>query len=648
TVRGTPQNSKEFGESTLAIVVQAAPSPAGQAIFSLGGGLPFKVTNDIPALSAPKFEFGLQHDGQRVEQDEQTVWELINSNPHFSQLAHVLNYSSDATKERLNSSKESITLFAPVNWRRSNPHGQAPRAIPFVDDTHVDEKGIPSIIIWDAVLDQIHALEGNSDAQSAKPSRNHEDSDDDDDDKDCERRRRALAHIIDLVLSYHIVVPGPGQPSPLSLFEIGQNSSVATELKFDEDNPATKYVGKVFAGQALRLRTGKTLLPIPGVILNFYSRVVWGDIGVSNGVIHAIRFPLFIAPSALQGLFYGVNEYSQFLVALQKIDADKYLSLPELKKASNKRQHGRQHGRSSHALQQFAALEPFSAMLNSIPSNVSAWSEHGERHEGHHKNPYAHPAGSNALTVFAPSNNAWNKLPWAFKAYLFSPHGEDLLAKVLMFHSVRDIIFFADAVHYGKARTQAVPSRQYTVDCGSLVDFGLDDTVEAAASAFKDSFEGVSWPDMPWSRRPSGKNPSPTPGNDNGKVQCARGTSANVTEYELPTVLPKNPYDTPKNATEFEMVHVKVYRYYILKGPWHLPVHLPGLSTRQTRITVQGVPVLFQDGPVLNGVVHLLHESLLKPDGHPQQGIWARIAAEASRLGFGDVDLVREAEKGGW
>ncbi|KAK0539691.1 hypothetical protein OC835_001019 [Tilletia horrida] len=662
--------------------VSGAPSPQQQHLFSLASTV---TQSPLPDLLPPKFDLGLGHHhhhhdhshdhDHEDEDDKRSIWEIINASPHFSQLAHVLNYSSDATKERLNSttSKHALTLFAPVNWRRDNPHRGHDDHDHDHDHAPIDHRAAPALTLWDALFTQTTALHSTS-------------SKGNDDDKEKERHRRALAHIIDLVLSYHIVTPGPGEPDALKVADLSQNSSVASELQFNSANPATKYIGKVFAGQPLRIRVGKSLLPIPGVYLNFYSRVVKGDITASNGIIHAVRFPLFVPPSVLQGLFYGVQEFSELLVALQKVSADKFLMLPELKKEAAK-------AAPLGASAQLAALQPFAGMFAS-PSP-----SHPSRDDGaaHHHNPYAHPAGSNGLTVFAPTNTAWNKLPWAFRTYLFSPYGADLLAKILMFHSVRDIIFFADAVHHVKAKIQengrpgvieeeeVKPVREYTVECSLLGDL-LDVKKMPAAKA---------WPRLPWQHPalpdhpasppphpghphgPDGPHPPPPPPNhhhpgdddDDGHDhdRCPPGSSANVSEYHLPTVLPANRYDTPENATSFANVTVKVYRYYLTKKPLPLPVPLPGITTRQTRVTVQGVPVLFQDGVTLNGAVHVLRDRFLKPDGHPESTsssaeaeaeaeaeaneapgwLWREVASEARRLGFGEVDD-DELARGEW
>jgi hypothetical protein len=44
------------------------------------------------------------------------------------------------------------------------------------------------------------------------------------------------------------------------------------------------------------------------------------------------------------------------------------------------------------------------------------------------------------VSLFAPTNRAWKKLPWRVRLYLFSPAGEKALKKLLQFHIVPNYI----------------------------------------------------------------------------------------------------------------------------------------------------------------------------------------------------------------
>lgn len=48
--------------------------------------------------------------------------------------------------------------------------------------------------------------------------------------------------------------------------------------------------------------------------------------------------------------------------------------------------------------------------------------------------------GSPSTTIFAPTNQAWQHLPWKLKLFLFSPFGERVLTKLIQFHIAPDVI----------------------------------------------------------------------------------------------------------------------------------------------------------------------------------------------------------------
>lgn len=136
---------------------------------------------------------------------------------------------------------------------------------------------------------------------------------------------------------------------------------------------------------------------------------------------------------------------------------------------------------------------------------------------------------------------------------------------------------------------------------------------------------------------------------------------SNKTSYTFDSVLPKI------NGTdgEFETIDVDVYRYHLLPG---------GHGPLQTRVVVQGVPVIFQDVPNNNGAIHVSYtvrwsshnaflsltplflafdttqviDKFIKPKGHPGHGLWAEVAREAAATGFGTVDLEAEFRADLW
>ncbi|KAJ1026774.1 hypothetical protein NDA16_002071 [Ustilago loliicola] len=450
--------------------------------------------------------------------EDQTIWDLINSEPEFSQLAHILNYSSDATKDILRK-KDDLTLFAPLNWHHHRDGGDHDGEQEAYSDLSF---GPASIQTWTGIETQISQYEADFGTDAFH---NHDDDDDDDEKK---HRRELIRHLIDAHALYHLV----RSPHVLDAKAIADNSSVATWLNTGKSHPNN-------AGTDWRVRTGKSLLPLPAVYLNFYSRVVKPDIKTKNGLVHGIKYPLILPPDVLQSLFYGQTTFSTSTSAIQKVHIGKYFTY---RPGSHHHHH---HGHEGKA---------------------NAW-----HHQGG-KNGSEHFDGVPAETVFVPTNLAWSRLPFAFRAYLFSPWGFELLQKVFMLHSLPKDIVYADFVHHvGHLKAEA-----------------------------KFSVEG----------------------------------GANKTSYTFDSVLPA----INGKKGEKETVDVDVYRYYLLPG---------NKGPLQTRMAVQGVGVILQDGPSSNGVWHAI-DKLIKPKGHPEKGVWAEVAREAEAAGFGKVDLVAEAQANLW
>ncbi|SNX83840.1 uncharacterized protein MEPE_02548 [Melanopsichium pennsylvanicum] len=392
--------------------------------------------------------------------EEKTIWELISSSEEFSQLAHVLNYSSDATKDILKK-KDNLTLFAPLNWH----HHRDDDKEGFQDLSF----GPASIQQWTGIEKQIADYERDYGLEA-----NHHDGGDVDDDEEKKRRRELIRHLIDSTALYHLV----RSDTVLDSKAIADNSSVATWLN----------TGKAHAnndGTDWRVRTGKSLLPIPAIYLNLYSRVVKPDVHTKNGVVHGIKYPLLLPPDVLQTLFFGQTTFSTTTSGLQKVHVDKYLAYRPYHHA----QHGH-HGHHDHHDGEHKE------------NWFNGW--HHESNDSSHQ----HFAGVAAETIFVPTNLAWSRLPWAFRAYLFSPWGYHLLQKVFMLHSLPNDIVYADFVHHISHKSHHESS--YIAQAVH--------TVEA---------------------------------------------HANKTSYTFDTVLPS----LDKNRKgEFEQLDVDVYRYYLLPG----------------------------------------------------------------------------------
>ncbi|CDS01341.1 hypothetical protein, partial [Sporisorium scitamineum] len=393
--------STAFAASLCAAGVYAAPaldtdqlvyqSAAPSGLEALTFGLSFKLSsafsNALSHLSRPVATF---------EDEGKTIWDVINESDEFSQLAHVLNYSSDATKDILKK-KEDLTLFAPLNWHHHRDGGDHNEDKEAFQDLSF---GPASIQEWNKIQKQIADYERDYNVGAA----HHKHEDDDDDDKEKKRRRELLRHLIDATALYHLV----RSDTVLDAKAIADNSSVATWLNTGKSHATNN-------GTDWRVRTGKSLLPLPAIYLNFYSRVVKPDIRTKNGLIHGIKYPLVLPPDVLQSLFYGQTTFSTTTSALQKVHAAKYLTYRP----------GHYHHHGGHSGKHAA-------------SSIDTW---------HHESNGTFE-GVPAETVFVPTNLAWSRLPFAFRAYLFSPWGSSLLQKIFMLHSLPSDIVYADFVHH--------------------------------------------------------------------------------------------------------------------------------------------------------------------------------------------------------
>jgi len=56
--------------------------------------------------------------------------------------------------------------------------------------------------------------------------------------------------------------------------------------------------------------------------------------------------------------------------------------------------------------------------------------------------------GEQVVTVFAPTNHAFQRLPRKLKFFLFSPFGAKVLKKLLQYHIVPDLAFFSGKYYF--------------------------------------------------------------------------------------------------------------------------------------------------------------------------------------------------------
>jgi uncharacterized surface protein with fasciclin (FAS1) repeats len=167
---------------------------------------------------------------------------------------------------------------------------------------------------------------------------------------------------------------------------LGLNSTVETALVANDGS---------FDGQPRRLKIEKTLVP-PTITLNMYAKVIQGDIEATNGVIHVIDHPLFPPISILDTAYMLPQWLSTTTSAAQKVSLEDALQYHYVHDKEDKK--------------------------------------------GDFK-------GAPDVTLFAPSNDAWKKLPEKLIIYLFSPFGTSALRKLLLFHTVPNYLIFSEWIH---------------------------------------------------------------------------------------------------------------------------------------------------------------------------------------------------------
>lgn len=71
----------------------------------------YQVTSKFAAWLTKSYQAAPVLNSLTEESGDKTLWQIINKDPHFTQLAHILNYSSDATKELLDGGEKGLTLL---------------------------------------------------------------------------------------------------------------------------------------------------------------------------------------------------------------------------------------------------------------------------------------------------------------------------------------------------------------------------------------------------------------------------------------------------------------------------------------------------------------------------------------------------------
>lgn len=225
---------------------------------------------------------------------------------------------------------------------------------------------------------------------------------------DPEKRKKIIKFILHVILSYHVI------DGEYDIEKLGAHNTVPSHLKFHH----------VLDNQPIRLRVESTLIP-PVTWVNFFSRIFL-PVSATNGeayiilksprlivnetgYVHLVSHPIIPPPSVFQEL-YMVPEYFSTLVR-------RYVLYPRKLFFANNLQ--------TSALQR---------------SNLTELVDF--RHVHHHGHASGFE-GSNLVTIFAPTNHAFQRLPRKLKLFLFSPIGERILQKLLRFHILPEMAFFS-------------------------------------------------------------------------------------------------------------------------------------------------------------------------------------------------------------
>jgi len=123
-----------------------------------------------------------------------------------------------------------------------------------------------------------------------------------------------------------------------------------------------------------------------------------------QGFVHAVNHPLIPPPSVFQELYFASDYFSTFVRGFFFLNF--YLRLTSLKTSAIQR----------------------SGLTDLLDLRYT------------HKNGFE---GAPLVTVFAPTNHAFQRLPKRLKFFLFSPFGERVLKKLLQYHIVPDLAFFS-------------------------------------------------------------------------------------------------------------------------------------------------------------------------------------------------------------
>jgi uncharacterized surface protein with fasciclin (FAS1) repeats len=184
--------------------------------------------------------------------------------------------------------------------------------------------------------------------------------------------------------------------------------------------PTNLAIPGVFDGKPLRLRVTQTYIP-PVTSINFFTKIRHPNVKSTNGIIHVVDRPLLPPPSVFQELYMFPRYFSILTSALQRSWLTHDLDL--------------------------------------------RW----VRDKG--------LTGASLVTIFAPTNRAFEALPKKLQYYLFSPFGERVLKKLLQYHVVPNTVVHSNYVHHAHGQKSLEVALATPCEC-VIIGEGLDQDIQ--------------------------------------------------------------------------------------------------------------------------------------------------------------------------
>ncbi|KAI0362768.1 hypothetical protein OH77DRAFT_86545 [Trametes cingulata] len=200
----------------------------------------------------------------------QTIYEFLQTNPKFSRIFKLVNYTEEITN-LLNDTSVNVTFFAVPNWALPPPPPHHPH------DGDASWFNSAAAEPWEALA----LAEG-----LVQVDDHHHD----------EGRKKFLKAILKAILKYETL------PAAYSSSELAKNVTFATALALSDGS---------LDGEPLRVRVGAG----PGVFtphinVNVVSKVIRPDIKTKNGFVHVVNKPVLPPPSIFQIGFLFQEHFS--------------------------------------------------------------------------------------------------------------------------------------------------------------------------------------------------------------------------------------------------------------------------------------------------------------------------------------------------